>query len=149
MVANPGQQPIFIQEPINVSVTLTNQTTTRSGGSISPVPFVTAGPSGALIESISVLPLSNEAANVIRIFTEDDDGYNLILETSLAAVSGISDAAGQPRTTVGLLPLLFPTSSTGLRLAPNQVIHASLGVVVTGSGWKATAVGGQYEVTDE
>lgn len=148
MVAAPNFQPIFIVEPINTSVLLTTQATTRAGGSITPAEFVTAGASGALIETIYAIPLSNEVVNVLRLFVATDSGYDIILEHDLAVVTGIDNDAAVTRTEVTLPDILFPEGAQGLRLAPGQVLYASLGVTASGSGWKVTAIGGQYEVSD-
>lgn len=136
--------PIFPLTPINWSVKLTNQTVPRDITTQVPIEFGTAGKNGGLIHTIFVQQLGNNIATVVRLYHkgEIDDGYNLLRELTLPAITAASETAEIAPINF-TLPWILPSGNAGLHLAPNSGLYLGLGTAIA-SGVRVWALGGNY-----
>lgn len=150
-MSSPNQVPIFIKTPFSGKVVkLTSQIATKTG--IPATQLITAGSSGALVESIRAYPLGANVATVLRLYylASGSTEYLLIGEKTLASTIEAGEAAEQAAsaTEITLPSLLFPASNTdtskkGLRLGPSDSLYIALGTAVA-AGWVVSATGGDY-----
>lgn len=136
--------PIFPLTPINWSVKLTNQTVPRDITTQVPVEFGTAGKNGGLIHTIFCTHLGGNVATVVRLYLkgETDDGYKLLRELTLPAVTTATEAAEIAPINF-TLPSILPSGNAGLHLAPNSALYLGLGTAIA-SGINVWAIGGNY-----
>lgn len=141
--------PIFIGSPDTGSVRLTNQVLARDGVTGSALTLVTAGASGAFIESITCFPEGDFAANVLRLFFLEAGGSTRLLRrelglTAATSTNATSAISGYPLT-LSMPPIAFGmySGATGFRLGAGDSLLVALGTA-SGVGLVVSWQGGQY-----
>ena len=143
MTANT--QPIFIGEPLFWVKILTNQVVPEQPAAALPATLGIANENGALIESITVLPVDG-GSGTIHFYgkASSADDYSLLLPP-------FEVTAAEPH--VPLLPIITPVKQssigdaeklTGLRLPPNFEIAVAVKAEVASGALHVHAMGGHY-----
>lgn len=140
-------EPIFIGLPLVGIATVYNESVVRAPADAATLGLlVDAGANGALIESISAVPLGNNALTVLRIFYQPEDGIpSLCLpEIVLPLINTASENAALQTIYLDLPKIVVGDVGTkALRLAPNARLWAGISNTVA-SGYNIIAVGGFY-----
>jgi len=152
MAANT--QPIFIGSVFTGIATLDSQVIPRGGTGILPAAeslLVTAGSYGALIHSITAIPVADSgtiAACTLRIFRLASGSSDLILclpEVELPAIADTSSTVALPSKTVPLPDIIVGDIGTqGLLLGAGDSLYAGLSVALPNGGYNVVVQGGQY-----
>ena len=141
-----NKSAIFVEKPQLWTAALTNQTLTRDGVTGAGVLLGTASESGFLVYSAWAIPAGDFTANVLRLFriASGATAKDLLLETSIPAAAGTTNAAAIARTAMQLPDVLTPTGSFGLLLSPGDQLYAALGTA-SGVALRVSLHGGQYQ----
>ena len=147
-------QPIYPRDIIHWRQPLKDEVVPRIPTTQVPVLVGTAGDNGAIIHNISVMPLGNNIATVVRLFTQSainainstslQSNYHLELELSIPATSGASDTAAL--TPLGFtLPSILPSGNgnKALHLVGGESLFAALGTAIA-TGLILYVRGGNY-----
>lgn len=146
MATTANKQPIYPGIPFLQANRLTSQTAPRDGASGSYETIHTAGANGALIQSVTVVPLGDNVQTVLRLYiTLSGTSTNLlVLEQTVATTASSVETAEQPEVSINLLPLLPANSNNrGILLPALATLRCSLGTAVA-AGVHVITQGGDY-----
>lgn len=130
-------QPIFPAIPkIGSGKLLTANTAIDGTGTL--VTVFTAGTSGAVVDSLSIVHLGTNVVTVLRMFLKDGANYSLIYEETIAA-----NTVSQTAKSVSYEALFNGTDRKRLILPANAQLVACVGTAIA-AGVQVTAFGGDY-----
>lgn len=141
---SPNTQPIYPKDILHWRKTLIAQVTPRVITTETPVLLGTVGVNGAIIHNIQVVPLGDNVATVVRLYTqlEAETTYTLELETTIALVTGSGNVTALDPTSA-TLPGILPSPQLGMHLAPGCKLYCALGTAVA-AGLVLIVRGGDY-----
>jgi hypothetical protein len=132
-----NKEPIFIASPIHNTLTLTTEVTaTRDPGSATLPTLAEGGDNGAIVTSLSVLPISTGGLGVsLRLYLLKPGEAKGTIVLELAVSTGAT-------ATAATLPTI-DASRTGIFVPPDATLQAALSTEISG-GVTVSAQGGTY-----
>jgi hypothetical protein len=141
---SPNTQPIYPKEIIYWRKTLIAQVVPRVITTETPVLLGTVGENGAIIHNVQVIPVGDNVATVVRLYTQlvDETTYTLENEITIAATTSSNNTTALAPISA-TLPAILPSPQLGLHLPKECKLYCALGTAVA-SGLVVVVRGGNY-----
>ena len=154
-MSSPNTEPIFKKEPLQAIVSLSNQVVPRNGTTDlnAALLLVQAGDNGAIIESMTAIPVAVSGAvgtTVLRIYKRGANSNRLSLVLPEIQLPSIDAASVNDATALVSIRIPLPDSIQGvlgtkaLLLGAGESLYAALSQSVAPNGYNVTAQGGFY-----